>query len=167
MPHDAKNVVDGLKHAMQMAPASVAVITTGANISEANGLTATSICSVSLDPPTILVCVNREASSHQLISESGRFCANYLDRCQKKIADSFALPGTGAEKFERAGARAREVDNWIKLEGSLANIFCEVAQSIEAGTHTIFIGAVKRISIFEDAVPLLYGLKGFGAFRAD
>ena len=167
MPQDGKDLVDSLKQAMQMLPASVAVITAGATLAEANGLTVTSICSVSMDPPSILACVNHESNSHQLIAESGRFCANYLGRDQEDIADSFASPGTGPEKFGRANVHAREEDGWVALEGSIANIFCVVSQSFEAGTHTIFVGTVKRISLTEGGLPLLYGLKGFGAFRAD
>jgi flavin reductase (DIM6/NTAB) family NADH-FMN oxidoreductase RutF len=167
MTQDTNDLTAGLKQAMQNAPATVTVITVGASMSEANGLTATSVCSVSMDPPSILVCVNRDSNSHQLITESGRFCANYLSLDQKAIAESFASPGTGPEKFERASAGAREEDGWVELKGCLANLCCEVSQSIEAGTHSIFIGTVKRVSVSEGGVPLLYGMRGFGSFATD
>ncbi len=167
MTEDTNDLATGLKQAMQNAPATVTVITAGATLSEANGLTATSVCSVSMDPPSILVCVNRDSNSHQLITESGRFCANYLSLDQKAIAESFASPGTGPEKFERANTRVREESGCIALEGCLANICCEVSQVIAAGTHSVFIGTVKHVSVSDNGVPLLYGLRGFGVFSAD
>lgn len=161
-----ENVVADLKKAMQMAPATITVVTAG-NDADTNGLTATSVCSVSMDPPTILVCVNRDSNTHALIAESKKFCINILSQDQRHIAESFATNGTGQEKFQRADATLHQIEGHPAIQHAIANIACTLADSIQVGTHTIFIGHVQKIHLAQNADPLLYGNQTFGSFTPE
>src|SRR5260370_8529806 len=67
------------RDAMRRVPAAVTIVTTQHD-NEANGLTATAVCSVTADPPQVLVCVNREASAHSVLARSRRFVVNFLSQ---------------------------------------------------------------------------------------
>ena len=89
-------------------------------------MTATSVTSLSLDPPTMLVCINHEASIHELINEGLGFCINILSLGQKNLADICSLKGKEEERFLEG--------NWSELENipynidSQSNIFCNSDQ---------------------------------------
>lgn len=160
------SVSDNLKAAMRLAPATVAVVTAALN-GESNGLTATSFCSVSMDPPSMLVCVNQDSNTHEMIKQSGHYCVNLLHHNQKDLAGSFASPGTGQEKFERVNANVVQLDGIPALQDAMARIVCKISDALDVGTHTIFVGTATHVEVVEDAVPLLYGLHSFGSFKAD
>ena len=117
-------------------------------------MTATSVTSLSLDPPTMLVCINHEASIHELINEGLGFCINILSLDQKNLADICSVKGREEERFLEG--------NWSELENipynidSQSNLFCNCVQAIQHSTHTIYVGEVTRVirkNIFD---PLLY-----------
>ncbi len=117
-------------------------------------MTATSVTSLSLDPPTMLVCINHEASIHELINEGLGFCINILSLGQKNLADICSVKGKEEERFLEG--------NWSELENipynidSQSNLFCNCVQAIQHSTHTIYVGEVTRVirkNIFD---PLLY-----------
>ena len=117
-------------------------------------MTATSVTSLSLDPPTMLVCINHEASIHELINEGLGFCINILSLDQKNLADICSVKGKEEQRFLEG--------NWSELENipynidSQSNLFCNCVQAIQHSTHTIYVGEVTRVirkNIFD---PLLY-----------
>ena len=143
---------EGMRH----LAASVTVITVSHN-DKKDGLTATAACSVSAEPPQLLVCVNKEAGAHDLIQEEGVFGVNVLARNQEDIAKRFAGID-GADRIDRYGLGV-----WTKiitgapiLQGALANFDCQVAKSMTAGTHSIFIGRIVGIN-YRSGPPLIYG----------
>ncbi|MFP6617024.1 MAG: flavin reductase family protein, partial [Candidatus Hydrogenedentota bacterium] len=109
-----------LQAAMRLAPATVAVITAESD-GDINGLTATSFCSVSMEPPSILVCVNRDSRTHGLISASQRFCVNLLGAGQQGIANAFASTKPGEEKLKQADTSIIKIDEMPVLEEASAN----------------------------------------------
>ena len=145
-----KSVAD-LRGVMRRVASTVAVITTRHDGTDF-GMTATSITSVSLQPPTILACVNRATRLHAAVLAAGCFTANYLSEDQSGIAHAFGTPDT-TDRF-RTGT-------WVpgdcgpRLTGALAGLTCELANSFEAGTHSILIGTVTSTRI-QLAPPLLY-----------
>src|SRR5258705_14008963 len=87
------------RDAMRRVPAAVTIVTTQHD-NEANGLTATAVCSVTADPPQVLVCVNREASAHSLIARSRRFVVNFLSEKHENRARRFSQENhTTQERF--------------------------------------------------------------------
>ena len=121
-----------------------------------HGFLATSVSSVSAEPdPTLLVCVNRSAESHGRINRTGFFCVNLLGETQAALAKNFATAAreerfTGIEWTTlRSGAPA--------IPTALASFDCEIIKTVEVGSHTIFIAAVKDVVLHPDSNgPLLY-----------
>jgi flavin reductase (DIM6/NTAB) family NADH-FMN oxidoreductase RutF len=123
---------------MRQVPGAVAVVTT-LHQGTRSGLTATAVCSVSADPPQILVCVNRSGTNEAVIAAAGRFGVSFLAHDQQTVADAFA--GGLEDRF--ASAAWTELASGIPiLDGAAAAFDCVITQSVHAGTHTIFIGGV-------------------------
>lgn len=147
---------------MRYLAGAVSVVTTG--LGEARtGFTATSVASLSVDPPTIIVCLNRTSSSWPVVRENGAFCVNILSHQQSHIADRFAGRGgaKGVERYE--GARwGRLTTGVLALSDALVAIDCELEEAIERHSHNILIGRVRALSVKSSAEPLLYW---HGAYR--
>lgn len=107
-----------------------------------NGLTATSICSVSMEPPTMLVCVNRNASAEKTIAESGTFAINMLADAQHPVARLFSTPKLCPEDRFAGGQWSELVTGAPILEGAVATFDCVVQECITSGSHNLYIGRV-------------------------
>ena len=149
---------ESFKTGMRELAAAVNIITT-IHDGKKEGLTATAACSVSAEPPQLLICVNTEAGGHDLIKMANKFALNILSRDQENIATRFA----GMDGSERTARFS--IGNWSEirtgapcLDGALVNFDCEVVQHISAGTHSIFIGHIIG-SRTDNAggPPLMYG----------
>lgn len=162
-PLDVGPTVDiaAFRAAMRELAAGVTIVTAGAGDGR-RGLTATAVCSVSVEPPTLLACINRATEGHAAIAESGAFCVNVVAAEHRVLADRFA--GRDGAR----GASRFDVGDWDSLEtgapalgDALAVFDCRVVETIEWGTHTIFIGAVvgtrTRVALAE-ADPAAHGL---------
>ncbi len=137
---------------MRRFPSGVTVVTT---IFEGRpkGFTASAFTSVSAEPPMVLVCVNRQARSHPMISGAGKFCVNVLRREQQSLAERFALRG-GDDPFATVEYVTASTGAPIVAD-ALAYFDCELAEEHPAGTHTVFIGRVLACE-GSDGVPLGY-----------
>ncbi len=132
------------REAMARLGAAVHVITTG-GIGGQTGFTATAVCSVSDQPPTLLVCVNRGATSGPVIARNGVFCVNTLRAGQERIADTFARrSATKADAFT--------ADEWVTLESgcpvlaaSVVAFDCRVTDLKPVGSHNVIFGAVQAV----------------------
>ncbi|MCG8603869.1 flavin reductase family protein [bacterium] len=146
---------DDLRRALSRFATGVTVITLK-NGHEIHGLTVNSFTSVSLDPPLILICIQKTVSSHAYFSDGGGFVVNLLCKKQEDLSNRFANSDlSGRERFE--GVTYKETDAGIPiLEGNLGHLECRVASRIEAGDHTIFIGEVVRAETTAETHPLLF-----------
>lgn len=125
------------------------------------GLTANAFCSVSLDPPLVLVCVEKSADSHLCIARAGAFSVNVLASDQERLARRYASSDT-TQKFVGVAWRPAVTGAPI-LEDALAWVDCRIWAIHGAGDHTIYIGEVVAAAAHEHA-PLLYYRGGFGRF---
>jgi flavin reductase (DIM6/NTAB) family NADH-FMN oxidoreductase RutF len=141
------------RHGMRHLAAAVNIVSTR-NSGMPWGLLATAVCSVSDDPPTLLVCVNRSARSYAAIAECGRFCINVLERNQLDVARRF-LSLDGPSRFELFGWNTL-VTGAPAIDSALINFDCEVVNAVEAGTHMVFIGAVVATRRACEGEPLIY-----------
>jgi flavin reductase (DIM6/NTAB) family NADH-FMN oxidoreductase RutF len=121
-----------------------------------HGMTANAITSVSLDPLLLLVCVDKEAHTHDHLNKAGAFTVNILGESQEDVSNTFAAstkPEDGRlQGFEyRLGANGAPI-----LEGCLSHIECKVTEQTEGGDHTIFIGQVLAAETYQEAPPLLF-----------
>ena len=151
------------KDAMRHLVGGVSVITAGAGEAR-TGLTVTSAISLSLDPPTMLVCVNRDASAWPVIQRERHYCVNILDSRHQDLADRFAGRNgvNGAARYEGARWRQFATGAW-GLEDALAVVDCAVEEIIERHSHGIIIGAVKSVHLGGGSEALVYG---HGSYRA-
>jgi flavin reductase (DIM6/NTAB) family NADH-FMN oxidoreductase RutF len=137
---------------MRRFPTAVTVVTTVLD-GRLKGFTATAVASVSVDPPRVLVCVNRIARTHPIISQAERFCVNLLRLEQEAIARVFAAR-VSDDPFAHIAYRTESTGSPV-IEGSLAYLDCVVSEEYSAGTHTIFIGDVVACDA-QEGTPLGY-----------
>jgi flavin reductase (DIM6/NTAB) family NADH-FMN oxidoreductase RutF len=140
----------------------VTVVTTRDGAGQPQGLTASSFCSVSLEPPLVLVCVDNRLGARRAIEESGLFAVSVLAESQEAISRRFA--GGGADKF--TGVELVPGTSGVPLvAGALAHIECRLAAAHTAGDHTIFVGEVLRLEATPGR-PLLYHESGYHRLQA-
>lgn len=151
LPQDVRG---DLRGAMRQVVASVAVITTISGDRPA-GMTATAVSMVSLDPPSLLVCVNRSSRLHEAITASRRFRITFLGREHCDVARAFGGTLPQEERFS-AGAWDFDSPYGPRLAGGVVDVECELAVELDHGSHTIFIGEAEAVRRSEGAV-LLYG----------
>ena len=143
---------DDFRRALRRFPTGVTIVTTMLE-GKPKGFTANAFASVSLEPPMVLICVNRQARSHPIIAAAGVFCVNVLALEQAELARRFAQKGTG-DAFADIGYHADRTGSPV-LDGSLAYLDCTLAEEHSVGTHTIFIGEVVATGA-RDGAPLGY-----------
>lgn len=133
------------RDAMARLGAAVNVITTGGAAGRA-GFTASAVCSVTDDPQTLLVCMNRGASAAPAVRANGVLCVNVLAAGQKHTAMVFAgtTKCTMEERFA-SGAWDRLATGAPVLQGAVVAFDCRVADMVEKGTHIVVFAAVKAI----------------------
>ncbi len=155
MPVTASEFRSALRH----FPAGVTVVTTRDQDGRPRGLTASAFTSVSLDPPLVLVCIDRQASAYPAFEAYGWFAVNVLARHQESLSRQFA--STVPDKF--AGVAYREGRARLPLlEDVVAALECRVVHRYAGGDHTIFVGQVEGVSI-AGGPPLVYFR---GAYRS-
>lgn len=142
-------MIDGLRRYAK----SVMVISCKSG-KERFAMSATAVSEVSLDPPSMLVCINRMTKIFPSISGGAAFCINMLHAGQEDIARNCGGMLQGEERFS-VGDWA-DHNNIPYLRDAQANFFCNTAQSHSFGTHDIFIGEVTKISVAQNVDPLVY-----------
>lgn len=133
--------------------AGVTVITTVTPEGRLVGLTATAFSSLSLDPPLCLVCVDRRGGSHDALAVSGKFAVNMLAADQVELSNRFA--SRTEDKFASVPYALGEATGCPLLEGVIASAECVVTEVLPGGDHSIFIGALLKVTSHEGA-PLVY-----------
>ena len=143
------------RRALAQLAGGVVVVTSADARDAPAGVTATAVCSVSLEPPLVLVCLSAGSRTRETISTSGRYAINVLGSGHRSHAERFAEAGDG--KFDDLIWETGKFGYPI-LPGSIAVCECEVEQSIEAGDHTVFIGRVIEATSTEASHdrPLLW-----------
>jgi flavin reductase (DIM6/NTAB) family NADH-FMN oxidoreductase RutF len=157
------------KEAFRRVAATVTLVTYRDEEGRSCGMTATSMCSVSLLPPTMLVCINRSSKTHAALTEDGRFGVNLLSAKQVDVADHCSSPG--AEKILReewllAASQPPTARSPVLAE-ALAHFDCDVGRAYKESTHTIFIGEVRRVRLGPLNEPLVYVNRRYRDYESD
>ena len=154
------------KQAMRQCAGAVALVTVGTEPGRRTGLTVTSACSLSDDPPSLLVCVNRNASAHARIREEGHFVINFLNEEHALLALTFSgqkgVNGDDRFAFGRwtVGATGAPV-----LQDAVAAFDCVLTQELETKTHSSFSARSATCGISAATDPLIYLRSGFHGVR--
>jgi flavin reductase (DIM6/NTAB) family NADH-FMN oxidoreductase RutF len=149
---------------MRRLAASVTVLTSQGADGTPVGMTATAVCSVSSDPPILLICVNRASANCAAFAASGHFAVNVLDQRHAALAGRFATPLPPAERFAAGQWRAMATGSPI-LADAVAAFDCRIQSRADMGSHTVFFGAVLAVSLAPgQGLPLLYAHGAYGGF---
>lgn len=158
--------VEAYKNAMAQFPLGVTIVT-AEHANQRLGITVSAFCSVSLEPPLVLVCIEKDLATHALIERSAAFAVNVLHKGQLAWGQRFAglLPET-EDRFEGITCEAA-VTGAPLLPGVLSWLDCRVYATYTGGDHTIFVGEVVAASTAGGAAPLLYYDRHWRELAAD
>ena len=127
-----------------------------------HGMTANAVSSVSLDPPLVLVCVDHDTRSYELLDddEVDGFCINILTDEQQSLAEHFAgMDELESDPFDTSATRTGESGAPVFTDG-LAFVDCTRYSEHRAGDHTIYVGRVEEADVLDDGADPLTFFKG-------
>jgi flavin reductase (DIM6/NTAB) family NADH-FMN oxidoreductase RutF len=136
---------ESFRSAMRHLASGVSVITTGEG-EHRTGLTATSVSSLSMEPPALVVCISRASATLQAMRETRVFGVNFLAAGHRKLADRFSGHGnvSGAARYQ-GGEWISLVTGAPILADALAAIDCTIDTIVECNTHAVVIGLVEAV----------------------
>ena len=145
------------KKGMSLLAGGVTLITTGTDAAR-RGITATAVCSLSANPPSLIACANKDTGTAKAIIETGVFAVNVLSKNHSDLSMVFAgATGiSGEDRFQHG--------NWVThdngvayLEDAVAVFVCETVQQILHGTHYAFVANVKDVMLInENETPIAW-----------
>lgn len=142
------------RDAMRRLAATVTIVT-AVDGERRHGMTVTAVTSVSMDPPSVLVCLNRSTLLHDIMLGARMFCVNVLLHDQAELSAAFsgklrpeARFGVGDWQFTDDGVPF--------LADAQATLFCRRTAALPSGTHTIFVGEAFDAHHRDEVAPLIY-----------
>ena len=146
-------------------PTGVSVITTLEDGGHVHGCTVNALCSVSLDPLLVVICLDHKTNTIEIVRKRGQFSVNILSENQSQIAEYFAR-----KEEDRKGdvdiSYTFQPTGSAEIDGSVFFMDCSVNAAHEAGDHTVFIGQVNDVHLRKER-PLLYYERKFGKVSSD
>jgi flavin reductase (DIM6/NTAB) family NADH-FMN oxidoreductase RutF len=146
-----------LRQVMGHFATGVTIITTVNKEGQLHGLTANAFTSVSLEPPLLLISVDKKAESWPAFEESKVFTVNILGDDQEALSRKFAV--SGGNKFDGVAYR-RGANGAAILEGALAFIECTLYAAYEGGDHSLYLGEIQEAAVREGK-PLVFFRGGY------
>jgi flavin reductase (DIM6/NTAB) family NADH-FMN oxidoreductase RutF len=146
---------DRLRTAMRRIASSVGILATDGASGRA-GVTVSSLCSLSLDPPSVLCCLHSKSRALEVLLANGVFTANFLAADQSAVADVFAgrVSALNENRFS-IGEWQPMVTGAPALVGAICSFDCQIAAAFEFGTHKIVAGRIMDLQTGQDR-PLMY-----------
>jgi flavin reductase (DIM6/NTAB) family NADH-FMN oxidoreductase RutF len=138
-------------------PSGVTVVTTSDANGADQGMTVSAFCSLSLEPPLVLICIEKTASVHEALTRASGFVVNILSAAQEQLARKFSI--VDIDRFEGVGF-SRSANGYAILDDVLSVIECRRHALHDGGDHTIIIGEVDSSRV-EPGAPLLYYRGGY------
>jgi flavin reductase len=142
------------REAMSRLAAAVNVVTTNGPAGRA-GFTASAVCSVTDEPPTLLVCINRRASAFPAFADNPMLCVNVLSADHQQVSNIFGGKTPMAERFAQAEWTTHETGVPV-LVNALAHFECRIGQRVAVGTHDVLFCEIVAMSTCNDSQCLLY-----------
>jgi flavin reductase len=155
---------DVFKQSMRLLAGGVCIVAANRN-GEWHGLTMTAVCSLTMEPPSLIACVNRDAGAHDIVSTTRRVSVNVLTHDHMGLAELFSSSKVkGPARFDEK--------KWIGLASgvpalidALAVLDCEVIREMEVGQHSVFFCEVKSVRLQPDRRPLVHFNREFCALQ--
>ena len=148
------------REGMARLAAAVNVVTTDGP-SGPGGFTASAVCSVTDDPPTLIVCVNLASRQNEIIRMNRVLCVNTLAANQTEIATLFSTKELPIAQRFAAGRWSTLVTGSPVLEGAIASFDCKVVERLERGTHSVIFCEVQAVRSTPGTEPLIYVDRGY------
>ena len=147
-------LAEQLRHGLRRLGKAVVVITCWHD-NRRWAMTATAVSELSMDPPSLLLCVNKTASLHGPLTSHASFCVNILNADQLEVSQVCAGQRKGEDRFT-AGQWGSGACGTPYLQHAQANFFCEYETHFSYGTHVVVIGAVREVDCSGAVDPLMY-----------
>jgi flavin reductase len=148
------------RDAMARLGAAVCIITSDGEAGQ-TGCTATAVCSVTDDPPTLLICLNRSSRNNVAFRANGTLCVNVLAANQEDLARRFSDPNLSAGQRFASGAWNEGDNGCPALQGAAATIECRITDISEVGTHSVFFCEVSAAHTRAESDALIYFGRSF------
>ena len=149
-------LVSDFRHAMRRLAATVTLVTTNDADGQRYGMLATSVTSVTMEPPMLLVCVSRSAHIHPALMARKRMCINVLLDEQAELVRAFSSSLPHDERFANVDCENHTTFGLPYLRDAQALFFCEIDQLVEAGTHSVVLARVLESRAIDAVRPMVY-----------
>lgn len=150
------------RNAMRRIASSVTLVTSRDSDRTPHGMAASAVIPVSMDPPSMLVAANRSSGLHPVVLETRCFCVNLLGEAHQELLEPFSQSTRREERFT-AGDWQEGPNSLLYLASAPAAIFCELDHEVDYGTHTLLIGRVTGVRLFDADIDPLLWFNGAGA----
>ena len=147
---------DDFRKAMRNYIYSVSILSNKNMDGELNAITVSSVTSISMEPPSILVCINKSSRIHDTLIKNSDFCINLLNKNQQEISNICSTDSLYDQRFDHDKWNTQTIPS---LEEAQANIFCSIEDLVPYHTHTIVIGRVLN-AISNDKINTLSYVNG-------
>ena len=147
------SIQDNFRLAMRRYIYSVSIMSNKDNANNPNAITVSSVTSISMDPPSLLICINKSSRIHDTIELGSKFCINLLNSNQENLSNICSDEDKYDQRFKDNNWN---LDNIPFLQNAQANIFCKVDKLTSYHTHTIVIGLVEDANYADEISTLTY-----------
>ena len=147
------SIQDNFRLAMRRYIYSVSIMSNKDNVDNLNAITVSSVTSISMDPPSLLICINKSSRIHDSIKLGSKFCINLLNKEQEDLSNICSDEDMYDQRFKN---KNWNLENIPFLKNAQANIFCKVDKLTSYHTHTIVIGLVEDANYADEISTLTY-----------
>ena len=147
------SIQDNFRLAMRRYIYSVSIMSNKDNANNPNAITVSSVTSISMDPPSLLICINKSSRIHDTIELGSKFCINLLNSNQENLSNICSDEDMYDQRFKDNNWN---LDNIPFLQNAQANIFCKVDKLTSYHTHTIVVGLVEDANYADEISTLTY-----------
>ena len=147
------SIQDNFRLAMRRYIYSVSIMSNKDKANNPNAITVSSVTSISMDPPSLLICINKSSRIHDTIELGSKFCINLLNSNQENLSNICSDEDMYDQRFKDNNWN---LDNIPFLQNAQANIFCKVDKLTSYHTHTIVIGLVEDANYADEISTLTY-----------
>ena len=147
------SIKDNFRLAMRRYIYSVSIMSNKDNSDNPNAITVSSVTSISMNPPSLLICINKSSRIHDTIELGSKFCINLLNSNQQNISNICSDEEMYDQRFKD---KNWNLDDIPFLQNAQANIFCKVDKLTSYHTHTIVVGLVEEANYADEISTLTY-----------
>ena len=147
------SIQDNFRLAMRRYIYSVSIMSNKDNVDNPNAITVSSVTSISMDPPSLLICINKSSRIHDTIVLGSKFCINLLNSNQENLSNICSDEDMYDKRFKD---KNWNLDDIPFLQNAQANIFCKVDKLTSYHTHTIVVGLVEDANYADEISTLTY-----------